>query len=298
MSYRLGACPFHSRSWRGCATNHTCTPVVWGRRGRAGAEAWWAGGCWEAAGSAVDAPVPGAARPSATSPRPSAQHRIRAPAAAPAAAGARLCKALDLGEHLAHVLGFVHGRGALVVQLVVRVNHQAPDAVAVDRRARHVQHPVHRGQRVVLVPARGGAGWGGRGRAGRKQQSGEQRVRVAPGHGRQPQRWAYPSAPAPAQAPRTARGGRSQPAATLCHPPSAAPRPPQAPRTARGGSGRRSSRAPRPARARSCGARPGRRAGRKRACPRTFLPAGARGPWPGRDRHAGQAGQVGGGGSG
>lgn len=38
-----------------------------------------------------------------------------------------LRKALDLGQHLAHVLSLVHGGGALVVQLIVRVNHQAPD---------------------------------------------------------------------------------------------------------------------------------------------------------------------------
>ncbi len=36
ISYRLGGCPFHSRSWRGCATNHTCTPVVCTGQGEEG----------------------------------------------------------------------------------------------------------------------------------------------------------------------------------------------------------------------------------------------------------------------
>ncbi len=40
-----------------------------------------------------------------------------------------LGKALDLGQHLAHILRLRHVQRPLVIQLVVRVNHEAPDAV-------------------------------------------------------------------------------------------------------------------------------------------------------------------------
>ena len=38
-----------------------------------------------------------------------------------------LCEALECREHLAHVLGFIHIRRSLVVQLVVRVNNKSPN---------------------------------------------------------------------------------------------------------------------------------------------------------------------------
>ncbi len=41
-----------------------------------------------------------------------------------------LSKALDLGEHLTDVLCLVHVHWPLVVQFIVGVNHQAPDAIS------------------------------------------------------------------------------------------------------------------------------------------------------------------------
>mmetsp|Transcript_17215 Transcript_17215/g.55120 ORF Transcript_17215/g.55120 Transcript_17215/m.55120 type:complete len:309 (+) Transcript_17215:1167-2093(+) len=58
---------------------------------------------------------------------------------------------LDLGEHLRDVLGLGHITGPLMVQLVVRVDHEPLDPVAHHRHARQVEHPVHRGQLVVLA---------------------------------------------------------------------------------------------------------------------------------------------------
>ncbi len=46
---------------------------------------------------------------------------------------AHLGKALDLGQHLAYVLRLAHVGGALVVQLIVGVNHKTPDAVPAGR---------------------------------------------------------------------------------------------------------------------------------------------------------------------
>lgn len=52
-----------------------------------------------------------------------------------------LRKALDLGQHLADVLSFTHEARPLVVQLVVRVDHQPSDAES----ANLVQAVMHRG---------------------------------------------------------------------------------------------------------------------------------------------------------
>lgn len=53
-----------------------------------------------------------------------------------------LRKALDLGQHLAHVLRLVHVHRSLVVQLIVGVNHQAPDAIpAPHLPASALEHP-------------------------------------------------------------------------------------------------------------------------------------------------------------
>ena len=46
---------------------------------------------------------------------------------------AHLGKALDLGQHLAYVLRLAHVGGALVVQLIVGVNHKAPDAIPAEK---------------------------------------------------------------------------------------------------------------------------------------------------------------------
>ena len=64
----------------------------------------------------------------------------------------RLSEALDFCEHLAHVLGLAHGGRALVVELVVRVDDETTDAVAVDGGAGDLEDPVDAGKLVVLVP--------------------------------------------------------------------------------------------------------------------------------------------------
>mmetsp|Transcript_9454 Transcript_9454/g.28453 ORF Transcript_9454/g.28453 Transcript_9454/m.28453 type:complete len:480 (+) Transcript_9454:491-1930(+) len=63
-----------------------------------------------------------------------------------------LRKALDLGQHLTDVLCFAHEAGPLVIQLVVRINHQTSDAKPEHCGAGQVQHPLDGGQLVVLAP--------------------------------------------------------------------------------------------------------------------------------------------------
>ena len=52
-----------------------------------------------------------------------------------------LCEALDLGQHLAHVLGLCHVQRPLMVQLIVRINDQAPDPVPAAQRRHDIWQP-------------------------------------------------------------------------------------------------------------------------------------------------------------
>lgn len=61
-----------------------------------------------------------------------------------------LRKALDLGEHLRHVLGLRHGARPLVVKLVVGIDDQAPDPIPA-RCTRTAHHCLNNG-RLLSCP--------------------------------------------------------------------------------------------------------------------------------------------------
>jgi hypothetical protein len=64
-----------------------------------------------------------------------------------------LGEALDLGQHLADVFGLGLAGRPLVVQLVVRVDDQAPYPISKNSGSGQPEHPFNGGQLVVFAPA-------------------------------------------------------------------------------------------------------------------------------------------------